>query len=111
MNNSMLIGIIAGAGIAAAGGVAGFSLLNSTSDSSAVENEVAAAEEQAPDMNPQGDVQIAEAAGAAENSVAEECWDEEVTVQADPRDDHAIAGTAAGALIGGAIADRLGVGL
>ena len=36
------------------------------------------------------------------------CWDEEVTVQADPRDDRAIAGTAAGAVVGGAIAKNLG---
>lgn len=41
--------------------------------------------------------------------VAEQrCWDEEVTVQADPRDDKAVAGTAAGAVLGGAIAKRLG---
>lgn len=36
------------------------------------------------------------------------CWDEEVTVQADPKDDKAIAGTAAGAVLGGAIAKKLG---
>jgi len=37
-----------------------------------------------------------------------ECWDEEVEVQAEPRDEKAIAGTAAGSLIGGALAERLG---
>lgn len=41
--------------------------------------------------------------------VAEQrCWDEEVTVQAEPKDDKAIAGTAAGAVLGGAIAKKLG---
>ena len=45
---------------------------------------------------------------AAEPVVEQRCWDEEVTVQADPRDDKAIAGTATGAILGGAIAKRLG---
>jgi len=45
---------------------------------------------------------------AAEPVVEQRCWDEEVTVQADPKDDKAIAGTAAGAVLGGAIAKRLG---
>jgi uncharacterized protein YcfJ len=40
--------------------------------------------------------------------MVEECWDEEVEVPAEARDDKAIAGTAAGAVIGGALADRLG---
>jgi uncharacterized protein YcfJ len=40
--------------------------------------------------------------------IAEECWDEEVTVQVDPKDDKAIAGTAAGAVLGGALAKKLG---
>jgi uncharacterized protein YcfJ len=47
-------------------------------------------------------------AAAAPPAPQERCWDEEVTVQADPKDDKAIAGTAAGAVIGGAIAKRLG---
>lgn len=38
----------------------------------------------------------------------QECWDEVVEVQATPRDKKAIAGTATGALLGGAIAKRLG---
>jgi uncharacterized protein YcfJ len=45
---------------------------------------------------------------AAEPVVEQRCWDEEVTVQAEPKDDKAIAGTAAGAVLGGAIAKRLG---
>jgi uncharacterized protein YcfJ len=45
---------------------------------------------------------------AAQPVVQEECWDEEVTVQVEPKDDKAIAGTAAGAVIGGAVAKKLG---
>jgi uncharacterized protein YcfJ len=45
---------------------------------------------------------------AVQAAVAEECWDEEVEVPADARDDKAIAGTAAGAVIGGALAKKLG---
>ena len=41
---------------------------------------------------------------AAPAAPAEECWDEEVTVQLDPKDEHAIAGTAIGAVVGGASA-------
>lgn len=40
--------------------------------------------------------------------VREECWDEEVEVAAAPRDDKRIAGTAVGALVGGAVAKDLG---
>jgi uncharacterized protein YcfJ len=40
--------------------------------------------------------------------VQQECWDEEVVVQVQPKDDKAIAGTAAGAVIGGALAKELG---
>jgi uncharacterized protein YcfJ len=39
---------------------------------------------------------------------AEECWDEEVTVAADPTDQHQIAGTALGAVVGGAIGKDVG---
>jgi len=110
MNKSMVIGVVAGLGIAVAGGVAGFALLGSPSESNSAESELASAQEQASDVAPQGEVQMADAAtgGVTETVVTEECWDEEVTVQADPRDEHAIAGTAAGAVIGGALADRLG---
>ena len=102
MNRTMLTGIVAGIGIAVAGGVAGFSILGDSSDTSSVEPEAAAA--------PQAQTQAVAAApsSVSETTVVEECWDEEVIVQADPKDDQAIAGTAAGALIGGALADRLG---
>ena len=48
------------------------------------------------------------AAPAPAPVVEQRCWDEEVVVQADPKDDRAIAGTATGAILGGAIAKRLG---
>lgn len=110
MNKSMMIGVIAGVGIAVAGGVAGFTLLGSTSQPDATESELLSAEDQAVEVAAHEDVHMADAAtgSVAETVVTEECWDEEVTVQADPRDEHAIAGTAAGAVIGGALADRLG---
>ena len=116
MNKSMLIGIVAGIGIAVAGGVAAVSVMSSSADTEA---QLAADEADALDSVAEtGSVAApARAAEAAPNVVAtarpepvfvEECWDEEVEVQADVRDDKAIAGTAAGALIGGALADRLG---
>lgn len=96
MNKNVLIGMVAGIGIAVAGGVAGFTLMNSASDSQ--EQITADAAEQ----------NIAVAGSEPAQVFAEECWDEEIEVQAEVRDDKAIAGTAAGALIGGALADRIG---
>lgn len=104
MNKTMLTGVVAGVGIAVAGGVAGLTMFGGSSDTAAEDAEVAevASEVQAA---PEA---AAASAPAPEPVVVEECWDEEVTVQAEPRDDRAIAGTAAGAVIGGALADRLG---
>ena len=45
---------------------------------------------------------------AAAPAPTEECWDEEVQVTADPKDEHRIAGTAIGAVVGGAIGKDLG---
>jgi uncharacterized protein YcfJ len=103
MNSSMLTGIVAGIGIAVAGGVAGLTMLGGSSDTTGEEAEVATEVQAAPEATA-----ASAPAPAPEPVVAEECWEEEVTVQADPRDDKAIAGTAAGAVIGGALADRLG---
>ena len=104
MNRSMLTGIVAGVGIAVAGGVAGLTLLGSSAETSVDDTELAGNAAQV------SEAVAAPAASApvTEPTVVEECWDEEVTVQADPRDEKAIAGTAAGAVIGGALADRLG---
>jgi uncharacterized protein YcfJ len=121
MNKSMLTGVITGVGIAIAGGVAGFSLMgNSSVEDAAVAAEAAPEATAGPEARA-ASVQPAERtetvttgtvaatpAPVEEPAVAQECWDEEVVVQADPRDDKAIAGTAAGAVIGGAVADKLG---
>jgi uncharacterized protein YcfJ len=134
MNKSMLIGLMTGIGVAAAGGVASYTLLDrsaadgmqaeaSLEQGSALAVEPVEAPPAAPQAQPAAarpapaapakaaapaPVTAAAAPAKAPAPVQEECWDEEVTVQAAPRDDKAIAGTAAGALIGGALADRLG---
>ena len=41
---------------------------------------------------------------------AEECWDEEVTHTADPKDDHRIAGTVIGGVVGAAVGNQFGGG-
>jgi uncharacterized protein YcfJ len=50
----------------------------------------------------------AAASPAVAPAPVEECWDEEVTVQVDPKDDKQIAGTALGAVVGGAIGKDVG---
>lgn len=110
MNKNLLIGMVAGIGIAVAGGVAGITLMGNSPD--AVEP-MAAEEmleaEHAVEVAPAPVQNIAVAARSEPEPVfVEHCWDEEVEVPAEARDDKAIAGTAAGALIGGALADRLG---
>ncbi|HEX9877471.1 MAG TPA: glycine zipper 2TM domain-containing protein [Gammaproteobacteria bacterium] len=77
MNKSTLIGVVAGIGVAMAGGVAAYTFLGR-------------------------DAEVGEQASAAE------CWDEEVAVETDPIDQHRIAGTAGGAIVGGAIGKDLG---
>jgi uncharacterized protein YcfJ len=89
MNKSMLMGVVAGVGVATAGGVLGYQFLGKQGAEVAVE-------EQAP------------AAARTAAAPAEECWDEEVAVTADPKDEHRIAGTAVGAVVGGAIGKDIG---
>jgi uncharacterized protein YcfJ len=107
MNKTMMTGVLAGIGIAVAGGVAGFTVLNNSSSN---DNETAAVAEDIQAQNPGQAATVAATARSAPAAAvpAQDCWDEEVVVQAAPRDDEAIAGTAAGAVIGGALADRLG---
>jgi uncharacterized protein YcfJ len=137
MNKSMLIGVVAGIGVATAGGVTAFALFGQSSQldatgSTAVVEEVVEApavlEEQVTPA-PAAAAPAPKPAAAAPRPVAqpapqpvaqpvaqpapqpvvqEECWDEEVVVQVEPKDDKAIAGTAAGAVIGGALAKKLG---
>lgn len=115
MNRNTLVGVVAGLGIAVAGGVAGLTLMGGSGDSEeliAEELETGSAEvaEAAPQSQPLLRTQesVAASTAPAEPKMVEECWDEEVEVPAEARDDKAIAGTAAGAVIGGALADRLG---
>lgn len=120
MNRQMLTGVVAGIGVAIAGGVAGFTLLGESAEpvdaqtaeigDANVETTGAAVPRQtaAPAAPARSQTVTADAGAVAETPVAEECWDEEVVVQAEPRDEKAIAGTAAGALIGGALGDKLG---
>jgi uncharacterized protein YcfJ len=79
MNKSMLIGVVAGVGVAIAGSVAGYSWLGK---------------------------QDAEQSSATPNG--QECWDEEVATVADPADPHRIAGTVGGAVVGGAVGKDVG---
>lgn len=83
MNKSMLIGTIAGIGVATAGGVAAYSFLG----------------RQAADQS---------TASSRAPDVKQECWDEQVATVADPKDPHRIAGTAAGAVVGGAVGKDVG---
>ena len=125
MNKSMLTGLVAGIGVATAGGVAGFTLLGKktpaeqdvamiTPEPAQVEVVPAVAPVAAPAPQPVAAAQPAAPKPAARPRPAaqpvqaaappaEECWDEEVTVTEDPKDQHAIAGTAIGAVVGGAI--------
>ena len=93
MNKSMLIGVVAGIGVAAAGGVLGYQFMGQQNAEVAVEAEA-----------PASAAPVTRTAAAP----AEECWDEEVSVTADPKDQHRIAGTAIGAVVGGAIGKDVG---
>ena len=85
MNKSMLIGVVAGIGVAMAGGVAAYTFLGNNAEVGEQRN-------------------VASTPGP----VKEECWNEEVAVQTDPKDPHRIAGTVGGAVVGGAIGKDVG---
>jgi uncharacterized protein YcfJ len=102
MNKSMLMGVVAGVGLATAGGVLGYQFLGKSGAEGVVEeqaSEAAAAPASRPAATP---------AARTAAAPAEECWDEEVAVTADPKDEHRIAGTAVGAVVGGAIGKDIG---
>jgi uncharacterized protein YcfJ len=80
MNKSMLMGLVAGIGVATAGGVAGYQYLGNR------------------------DADATQTAAAP----AQECWDEQVESTAAPKDEHRIAGTAIGAAVGGAVGHDVG---
>ena len=101
MNKQMLMGVVAGIGVATAGGVLGFQYLGKQGADAAAPAEEAVAV--APSAAP-----AARRAAQPAAAPAEECWDEEVAVTADPKDQHRIAGTAVGAVVGGAIGRDVG---
>jgi uncharacterized protein YcfJ len=106
-NKSMLIGLVAGIGIAAAGGVAAYQFLGKRADdqgSAAVEQPSAHTKP----VHSGTSAQHAQSTAVAAAAPAEDCWDEEVTTQRDKTDEHAIAGTALGAAVGGAIGSDVG---
>jgi uncharacterized protein YcfJ len=104
MNKSMLVGVVAGIGVATAGGVLGYSFLGERSEDAAA----VASEAPAQTAAPASRTAPAPATRTAAAAPAEECWDEEVAVTADPKDQHRIAGTAIGAVVGGAIGKDVG---
>lgn len=130
MNKQMLMGVVAGVGIATAGGVLGFQYLGKQNQDVTVEKleevqvAVAAPAQSAPAQAAPAQLTATPtqraaapaprpaarpaAAPQAAPAPAEECWDEEVTVTADPKDQHRIAGTAVGAVVGGAIGKDVG---
>ena len=97
MNKSMLVGLVGGIGVATAGGVLGYQFLGEPSAEVAVEVEAPA-----PAAAPARTSATPAARTAAAAAPVEECWDEEVQVTADPKDQNRIAGTAIGAVVGGA---------
>lgn len=109
-NKHMVIGLVAGIGIAAAGGVAAYQLLGRHADEPAVEQASASAEHASSTRHSQPSAHATAAAPVATATAApaENCWDEEVTVQRDKTDEHAIAGTALGAVVGGAVGKDVG---
>jgi uncharacterized protein YcfJ len=97
MNKSMLMGLVAGVGVATAGGVLGYQYLGERNADTAAEAGHAAATSTAP-------------ATRTAAAPAQECWDEQVADTAAPKDEHRVAGTAIGAVVGGAIGKELGDG-
>jgi uncharacterized protein YcfJ len=122
MSKSMLVGVIAGIGVATAGGVAAYQFFGQPpQQGSAVVAEEPVQEAQAAPVvvasatpvsqpaQPRPAARPAAPKPAPQPAVTvEECWDEEITETADPKDQHAIAGTAVGAVVGGAIGKDVG---
>jgi len=131
MNKQMLLGLVAGIGVATAGGVLGYQFLGqprvdeqgtATVDTQAQpvtqEEEVAARPAVAPAYTatapkptksvsaPRPATTVAPTRVAA--APVEECWDEEVTVEADPKDKHQLGGTGLGAAVGAAVGNDIG---
>jgi len=128
MNKQMLLGLVAGIGVATAGGVLGYQFLGQSrvdeQGTAAVDSQEppvaarpAAASSQNHTATAPRPTQSASAPrpapAAAPIQVAaaapvEECWDEEVTVEADPKDKHQLAGVGLGAAVGAAVGKDIG---
>ena len=110
MNKSMVIGIVAGVAIAAAGAVvAGYALRDETPASEITGVDSSAATDAPASAQTEAAATVAQAP-AAPATPKEVCWDETVTHTAEPKDDKKIAGTAIGAVIGGVIGHQFGGG-
>jgi uncharacterized protein YcfJ len=135
MSKSMLVGVVAGVGFATAGGVLAYQFLGQPPNEQGSAEVVVDAPQEVvvarveptaapapvaqvapqpaparpaprPATQPRA-VQPAPTPVAAAPAPVEECWDEEVTVTEAPKDQHAIAGTAAGAVVGGALGNEI----
>jgi uncharacterized protein YcfJ len=107
MNRSMIIGTALGIAIAATGAVMAGYALRDDAPTDADTTVAMATETPAADTQP---VDAAPAPAPAAAAPAEECWDEVVTHQADPKDEKRIAGTVIGAVVGGVVGNQFGGG-
>jgi uncharacterized protein YcfJ len=133
MSKSMLVGVVAGVGLATAGGVLGYQFLgqapNEQGSNVVVETpaetvvarvDTAPAPQPAaqpvaqprptqPAVRPAAQPRAVQpvAAAAPPPAPVEESWDEEVTVTEAPADEHRIAGTAGGAVVGAALGNEV----
>lgn len=130
MNKQMLLGLVAGIGVATAGGVLGYQYLgqpkvdeqgtavvDTTEPPVAARPAVAASGQNRTAAAPRP-TQSASASKPAPTAAApivvaaaaptEECWDEEVTVEADPKDKHQLAGVGLGAAVGAKVGQDIG---
>ena len=128
MNKQMLLGLVAGIGVATAGGVLGYQFLGQShvddeQGTAAVDTQeppVAARPAAASAQNHTTAPRPTQSASApkptpaaapiqvAAAAPAEECWDEEVQVEAAPKDKHQLAGVGLGAAVGAAVGKDIG---
>ena len=124
MNKQMLLGLVAGVGVATAGGVLGYQFLGQPhvdeQGTAAVDEqetpvaarpEPASAETHAATATKQTSAPKPAAAApihVAAAPPAEECWDEQVAVEAAPTDKHQLAGVGLGAAVGAAVGKDVG---